>query len=743
MKTPSFDKIKELAEKEFLKTRLGIAHLLSAWAKNDIENTLEHLLNGTGIENKDLIQVLEPLILNPQPEDFKLVTLCLIDNQSSTVTGADLFETISKNPTFRICRILFQGGLDFKQLIINLNDLHLEPMGIAGHLDDINPEAAYLGKYTRNLNQLAKDGIFNDLIGREMEVKAITNIMLRRKKCNVILTGLPGIGKTVLVRLLAKKILDGDISDSLKETIILELDIPGVVAGTMYRGQFEERMKKILDAVIGLDQRVILFMDEIHMIIGAGSAKNVNTDGANILKPYLTDRKFSVIGATTTDEYHQYILKDKAFTRRFEQYPVNEPDTELTNRIVRFQAQVLSKYHGVEISDEIIKNAIELTAQHIPNRCQPDKAIDLLDISCASTVKGRHTTLTENRLLSECARITGRDIEYLSSQNKNRLLNLETKINAELIGQKESVSRVCDTIIYRRLGVGSLERPLGVFMLSGKSGIGKTTFAALLARHFYGTPDALLYLDMAEYNEPYSYSKLVGAAPGYVGHDRNPGKLIQWMRDHGSGVILFDEIEKAHPDICQSLLGLLDNGRITSSGGDTLDAKQYIIIATTNAVTEKQLNRNQIGFGKSSSQQIRIKPMLLDYFSNEFLNRFDEILLFNSLGPEELKRIIALRIKETEARFLKKNIVLNVNPDQIYHFLLNKLNLAGFDARGVNKILERELLLPISRAIIKEQDTSNIEVLIDEEFYADTSIKINRIKGHNSTGENIRRVDKC
>lgn len=742
MKTPTFDQIKQLAKQDYPDTRIGIAHLLSAWAHHDPDQQLDQLLNGTGLSKQDLIKVLVPFIKEPQPEEFKIVTLCLLDKQASTILGIDLIETICKNPSFRICKTLFHAGMDFKRLIYNLNDQHLAPAGMAEHLENINPDDADLAKFTRNLNQFAKDGQFDDLIGREDDIRALCHIMLRRKKCNAILTGQPGIGKTVIVRLLAKKIVQGDVPNALKKSLILELDIPGVVAGTIYRGQFEERLKKILNAAMGLNQPVILFMDEIHMIMGAGKAKDVNTDGANILKPYLTDKSFGVIGATTIDEYHQHIAKDKAFSRRFEQFPVSEPDKDLTHKIVSFQAQVLSDYHGVKIANEIVDNAIDLTTRHIPHRCQPDKSIDLLDICCAVNRNLDDPRLTEKGLLAECARITGRDIEYLSSKNKTRLLDLENKINAELIGQKESVTKMCDTIIYRRLGVGSQDRPLGGFMLSGRSGIGKTTFAQLLARHFYGTCDALLHLDMAEYREPNSFSKLVGTAPGYIGHESSPGELTQWLRRHGSGVILFDEIEKAHPDVCQSLLGLLDNGRITSSSGEPLDARQCIILATTNALAASQLNKRQIGFQKNNLDQTDIKPMLLDHFSSEFLNRFDELLLFKSLGIEEYKKIITLRLDDAVKRFLQKNISINMDKEKLLQFFLDKLNRSGADARGINKILERELLLPISKAVISASDAASLEVVIDENFYSKSSVKIIPINQHSIVQDNRRHI-KC
>lgn len=737
MNTPSFEEIKNWAESDFPGSRIGIAHLLSAWAKHDQNKQFEHLLANTGLSTTAIMQLVAPMVKDPLPEDFKIVTQCLLDHQSSKVTGSDLIETICKNPTFRICKILFHGGLDFKQLVCNLNDQHLALQGNDGDIYDTNSDDAFLEKYTRNMNQQAENGQFDDLIELDDEVDKITNIMLRRKKSNVVLTGQPGIGKTVRARLLAKKIVAGQVPETLMDAVILELDTASIVADTMYRGQFEKRFIKILDIVSHLDRLVILFIDEFHMIIGAGSAKNTLTTGANILKPYLTEKNFSVIGATTTDEYHRFVTTDKAFTRRFEHYPVQEPDKALTEQIVDFQANVLSGYHGVKIGTDIIKYAINLTSQHMPNRCQPDKTIDLIDISCASLVAEKQNTLTPEKLLSECALITGRHIEFLNGHNKNRLLNLEAKINAELIGQQESVAKVCDTIIYRRLGTGTEDRPLGVFMLSGKSSVGKTTLPVAMARLFYGTSDALLHLDMAEYNEPGSFSKLVGTAPGYVGYDDTPGVITQWLRRHGSGIILFDEIEKAHPSVCHSLLGLLDNGRITSSGGDTLDAKQCIIIATTNAVTEKELNRCNIGFGHTNNEKPDIKPMLKHHFSNEFLNRFDEILLFNNLGEKELKKIIALRFQEAQTRFLKSNVIFSVDTDQMFQFLLDKLNLAGADARGISKILERELLIPVSKAILSKsgQSATHLEVEIDEDFYSRGCIKIIDSQHGEKTGD--------
>ncbi len=724
----SYETIKGLAQYDYPKSRIGFAHLISAWANHDPQEQLHELLEQTGMTPQTLIAALEPMVNAPVTDDFKLVTLCLLNSQSATVTGKDILKSLCALPQHRIYAILVENGLDFRQLERNLGVRDLQEAEMTEEFNDLDKHLMEISPYTKNLNEMARDGRFDDLYARHTETERLIHTLLRRNKCNAILTGMPGVGKTAFARLLARKIIRKEVPESLHNAIVLDLDVPAIVAGTKYRGQFEERIKKILDIVADAPERIILFIDEIHMLVGAGAAENTSTTGGNIIKPYLTDNEFSVIGATTDEEYHRYIAADKALARRFDRIQVLEPEKSMVEKIVSCQADHLTRHHGIEITGVLIKSAIELTELHMPNRCQPDKTIDLLDSCCASLQSKGASLLSQQDLSMQCAQITGRDIQQLGADNKKRFRTLEKRIKQQLIGQDNAVEKICGTLLYRRMGFGRRERPLGTFLFSGETGVGKTSMARLLATEYFGTEEHLLFLDMAEYESSISLTKLIGAPPGYAGYESNAGELTKWLRNHGSGVILFDEVEKAHPDVIQSLLGLVDNGRVKSSMGDVLDAKQCIIAMTTNAVTAEKLKKGTIGF-MHNNESPDVRSLLGSHFSQEFLNRFDEILLFNHLSNKDLENILLLKLREAMVRLIERNIFLELDEARCLQFLMNMLKATQSGARGIERVLELGLLQPVSRALLKEKETGNFTVTVEERFYTQGKVTVTMREG--------------
>ena len=686
-------------------------------------------------------------------------------------------------------------------------------------------EENVLEKYGRNINEAVSNRKTDPVIGRDEEIRSITRILSRKTKNNPVLIGEPGVGKTAIVEGLAQRIIKGDVPSSLKDKTIWELDMASLIAGAKYRGEFEERLEKVLNEIKKSEGNIIMFIDEIHMIVGAGAVDGA-MDAGNILKPMLARGEVHVIGATTLNEYRKYIEKDGALERRFQKVLVSEPSVEDTITILRGLKERFEIHHGVTIQDKALVSAATLSNRYITDRFLPDKAIDLVDEACAtirvqmdsvptsldeltrkimrleiereaikkekdelslrrlteinnelddlkknekqlkedwqrekenldninkkkaelekarydldkaesnydleSAAKLRHGIIPElerelnelkasnqNKLLSDTvtsdyiaeviSKLTNIPITKLMSSEKEKLLHLEDNLRRRVKGQDEALKLVSDAILRSRSGIKDPNRPIGSFIFLGPTGVGKTEVAKSLAYELFDSEHHMVRIDMSEYMEKYSVSRLIGAAPGYIGYEEG-GQLTEAVRRNPYSIVLFDEIEKASPDVLNLLLQILDDGRLTDSNGRTVDFKNTIIIMTSNVGSEYILD----------GEQDKVMSELHHYFKPEFLNRIDEIIMFNKLNKEVLKEILFKIVNNIESYLKDNDIHIKLDDKAINYFIENGYDEA-YGARPLKRLVTKELETLIARKLIdndiKFGETINVSVKDDQ-----------------------------
>ena len=629
-----------------------------------------------------------------------------------------------------------------------------------------NQEETYeaLAKYATNLVQAVRENKLDPVIGRDEEIRDVIRILSRKTKNNPVLIGEPGVGKTAIVEGLAQRMVSGEVPEEIAEKRLMMLDMGAVVAGTKYRGEFEERMKKILDEVYR-EQDVILFIDELHTLIGAGGAEG-SIDASNILKPALARGEIQVIGATTLDEYQKYIEKDAALERRFASVHVNEPSADDTVEILKGLRKRYEDHHRVEITDAAIEAAVQLSVRYITSRKLPDKAIDLMDETAAKARldrSGKHSPLqklevevaelavkkdeaireqkfeeaarlrkkeqakrdkleklrqkveieakqefvaaiTEEDIAEVVSQWTGIPLKQMEKKESERLVHLEKELHQRVIGQEEAVSAVARSIRRARSGLKDPKRPIGSFLFLGPTGVGKTELAKTLAEAMFGDQDALVRIDMSEYMEKHAVSRLVGSPPGYVGFDEG-GQLTEKIRNKPYSVILLDEIEKAHPDVFNILLQVLDDGHLTDSKGRKVDFRNTILIMTSNLGATALRDEKAVGFGAKTVQhdhtamEKRIREELKNAFRPELLNRIDEIIVFHKLTKPELRQIVQLMTKDIKTRLAELNIELKFTSG-----VIDLIAEEGFDpeygARPIRRAIQKKIEDPLSEALL-------------------------------------------
>lgn len=578
--------------------------------------------------------------------------------------------------------------------------------------------------FTTNLNESVKKGKVDPVIGRVDELENIALALGRRSKSNVILVGDPGVGKTAIAEGLAHNIVNNAVPDFLKEYTVYNLDVSAMLAGSKYRGDFEERFKLVLK---GLQKKgkTILFIDEAHMISGAGSANNSANDLANMMKPALSKGSIKVIASTTWEEYRKHFEKDRALMRRFQRITVDEPTKEMSVQILKGIKKYYEQHHNVKIKDAAIEAAVKLSIKYQTDKKLPDKAIDLIDCACSrfNLKLADERIVNEDSIQFEIARMINMPVEQIAEQESSNLAGLEDQLKQEVYGQDSAITEIVDKILVSRAGLKPENRPVGSFVFMGPTGTGKTETAKSLAKHL-GVK--LVRFDMSEYQEKHSVSKLIGSPPGYVGFEENAGLLITKIQEHPNCVLLLDEIEKSHPDVSTILLQMMDNGFVTGSNGKQADCRNIILIITTNAGAA-DAEKNQIGFG--NQERVYEDKELKKFFAPEFRNRLDGVVTFGKLSKETMIKIVGKFIMELRDQVKEKGVRVKLNDDAI-DWLIEK----GFDskmgARPLQRVIDKEIKRPLARMMLfgdlKSGGTLTITVKSNELVLA-VKPKISRI----------------
>lgn len=733
----------------------------------------------------------------------------------------------------KVAQILKDQGVTEKALKAAIEELRK-----GERVTSASAEETYnsLNKYARNLNQLANDGKLDPVIGRDEEIRRVLQILSRRTKNNPMLVGEPGVGKTAIAEGLAHRIIQGDVPENLKDKVVYSLDMGALIAGAKYKGEFEERLKSVVKEVTSAEGDIVLFIDEIHTLVGAGGGDGA-MDAANILKPALARGELRAIGATTLDEYQKYFEKDKALERRFQKITVDEPDTESAISILRGIKEKYETHHQVRIKDEAIIAAVELSQRYITNRFLPDKAIDLMDEAASKlrmeinskpeeldvldrrimqleieieaikrendesklkslsldlanlkeerneiyarwksekdivdNIQAAKTEIENFRLEAEraeregnygkvaelrygkikdteeklnqmeqqlqenqkghnlikeevtrediaevVAKWTGIPVTKMLQGEREKLLNLEAELHKRVVGQEEAIEAVSDAVRRSRAGLQDQKKPIGSFLFLGTTGVGKTELAKALASYLFDDENAMTRIDMSEYQERHSVSRLVGAPPGYVGYDEG-GQLTEAVRRKPYSVVLLDEIEKAHPDTFNILLQVLDEGRLTDNKGRVADFKNTIIIMTSNMgsslIQEKFENLKGNVEAAIEAAKTEVLGLLKQTVRPEFINRIDDIVMFTPLSSENIKEIVGLQIKYVTKLLAQQNITLDATPDAI-EYLSKKGYDPDFGARPVKRVIQKEVMNELSKQILSGKVTADSIILLD------------------------------
>jgi ATP-dependent Clp protease ATP-binding subunit ClpA len=659
-----------------------------------IKASLEHYLKN----NLDEIRI-SPLPKNFKPKKTQTVERVLnraftqvLFSGRQNIELVDVFlATLSEKRSYAVYYIV-KAGIDKEKFAEFVNT---EVDDVEEHsVNNAQTEKA-LRDFTTNLNETAEKNKIDPVIGRELELEQIALNLGRRTKNNVLLVGDPGVGKTAIAEGLAYNIVNGQVPEFLKDYTVYNLDISAMLAGSKYRGDFEERFKQVLKAIQSKG-KTILFIDEAHMMNGAGAGgSGGSNDLANMMKPALSKGNIKVVASTTWEEYRKYFEKDRALMRRFQRITVDEPSQEMTVKILKGIKKYYQDFHKVEITDEAIDSAVKLSIKYITDKKLPDKAIDLIDVACSrfNLNSEAERVIRTSEIQFELSKIVKIPVETVKEAESTNLANLEKNIKGEIYGQDTAVEEIVDKILVAQAGLKSENKPIGSFVFMGPTGTGKTETAKQLAGQL-GIP--MIRFDMSEYQEKHSVSKLIGSPPGYVGFEENAGLLITKLQENPYCVLLLDEIEKSHPDVSTILLQLMDNGRVTGSNGKVADARNVILIMTTN-LGAADSEKNTIGFGAQTNdyQDKELKK----FFAPEFRNRLDAVVTFSRLSKETMIKVVGKFLVELKGQIKDKGINVSITDDAI-DYLVEKGFDAKMGARPLQRVIDHNIKRPLSRQML-------------------------------------------
>ena len=632
----------------------------------------------------------------------------------------DIFLSISSESNSHASYFFIKYGMDRGHMVDFYNENYVETKGRRVSPNVRSDEI--LKEYCENLNVAAKEGKIDPVVGREFELEEIAQVLAKRNKSNVLMVGDAGVGKTAIAEGLARNINDGFVPEYLRDYVVYNLDIASLLAGSKYRGEFEEKFKDVIGA-LQAKGKCILFIDEAHQMRGAGSGSNSSVDFANMIKPALSKGQLKVIASTTWEEYTQSFEKDRALMRRFCRMTIEEPTIPVAKEILRGLREYFEKFHGGSISDEAIDAAVELSVRYQPDKKLPDKAIDLIDTASARLkINALSWTVRKNHIVDIISKFTKIPAEQIGSESTKTLVDLEQTVKSKLYGQDQVVETVLEKIYVARAGLKAMNKPIGNFLFLGPTGTGKTELAKLLAE---GMGMKLLRYDMSEYQEKHALAKLIGAPPGYVGYDDSNlggGMLISDIEKNPNCIILFDEVEKAHPDVTNILLQLMDEGTITSSNGKKADARNAIVILTSNLGAADN-EKNNIGFGRELQKSTEDDKAVKDFFKPEFRNRLDGICKFNKLDTVSIKKIVAKFINEVNELLSEKSIKIRLTETAVEHLVE-----VGYDskmgARPLGRKISDLIKVPLSKKILFENIPANTVIEVDwtEEKFEFTAV---------------------
>ena len=673
---------------------------------NDLE---EYLGKQTYIGGGELESVKDPKKTHSLERVFNRAFTQVLFSGRNHVQVIDIFLSISSESNSHASYFFIKYGLDRGHMVDFYNENYVETKGRRVSPNVRSDEI--LKEYCENLNVAAKEGKIDPVVGREFELEEIAQVLAKRNKSNVLMVGDAGVGKTAIAEGLARNINDGFVPEYLKDYVVYNLDIASLLAGSKYRGEFEEKFKDVIGA-LQAKGKCILFIDEAHQMRGAGSGSNSSVDFANMIKPALSKGQLKVIASTTWEEYTQSFEKDRALMRRFCRMTIEEPTIPVAKEILRGLREYFEKFHGGSISDEAIDAAVELSVRYQPDKKLPDKAIDLIDTASARLkINALSWTVRKNHIVDIISKFTKIPAEQIGSESTKTLVDLEQTVKSKLYGQDQVVETVLEKIYVARAGLKAMNKPIGNFLFLGPTGTGKTELAKLLAE---GMGMKLLRYDMSEYQEKHALAKLIGAPPGYVGYDDSNlggGMLISDIEKNPNCIILFDEVEKAHPDVTNILLQLMDEGTITSSNGKKADARNAIVILTSNLGAADN-EKNNIGFGRELAKSTEDDKAVKDFFKPEFRNRLDGICKFNKLDTVSIKKIVAKFINEVNELLSEKSIKIRLTETAVEHLVE-----VGYDskmgARPLGRKISDLIKVPLSKKILFENIPANTVIEVD------------------------------